>query len=151
MKIIKQTDNKFDMATRTFFLLFYAIGLIVFVAVGLQYMTILAWVLGLVCSAFGATVYGLIAKSIIDLVRKDRKTAKPDVLIRLFYVLFFTIATVAFVSIGFQYGNVKTWILAFVGSYAGAFIYSSIAWLIITLVRKDDATGVDYEVHSDVG
>ena len=148
---IKSTSNKYDLATRLFFLLFYAVGVIVIVSVGLEYMTVQAWLLGLVCAAAGATVYGVIAKLIIDLVRKDRKTAKPDVLIRLFYVLFFAVATVAFLAIGFQYGNVKTWIIAFVGSYAGAFIYGSIAWLIITLARKDNVASADYETHSSVG
>jgi len=133
----KKTDNKYDVVTRSFFLLFYAAGLIIFVAVGLQYMTLTAWLLGFVCAALGATAYGIIAKTIVDMVRKDRTRNCADILIRLFFVVFFALATVAFITIGLQYGTVKTWIIAFLGSYGAALIYSLIARLIITLVRKD--------------
>ena len=138
MAILKPTTNKYDQVTRIFFMLFYAAALIIYMAVGLQSMTAEVWVLGFFCAAGGATVYGVIVKSIIDMVRKDRQTAKPDILIRLFIVIFFAIGTVVFLSVGFQYGTAKTWVIAFIGSYGGAFIYSAIAWLIITLARKDN-------------
>ena len=133
----RQAGNKYDLATRIFFLLFYAAGLIVFVAVGLQYMTAQAWILGFVCAAAGATAYGMIAKLVIDLVRKDKPRAKADTLMRMFYFVFFALATVTFLTIGFQHNSAKTWVIAFIGSYGAAFIYGSIAWLVITLVRKD--------------
>jgi len=139
MKLIKPAENKYDLVTRLFFLLFYAAGLIIAVSVGLKYMTVQAWLLGLLGAAVGATAYGMVAKLIIDMVRKDRQTARPDTLIKLFHVVFLAIATVTFLAIGFQYGDAKTWVIAFVGSYGGAFIYASIARLIITLTRKDDA------------
>jgi len=132
-----KTDNKYDLATRIFFLLFYTAGLIVFVAVGLEYMTVQAWLLAFICSAAGATVYGIIAKLIVDLIRPDRPRSKPDILIRMFYFVFFAVATVAFLAIGFQYHTPKTWVIALIGSYGAAFIYGSIAWLVITLARHD--------------
>ena len=134
---LEKTGNQYDTAIRACYLLFYIIGFIVFIAVGLQYMTLTAWLLGLFGAAFGATVYGTIVRMIINMVRKDRTKSRADILIQLFYVVFFAIATVVFLALGMQYHNAKTWIIALVGSYGGAFVYSLIARLIITLVRKD--------------
>jgi len=139
-EILKKTDNKYDSAIRTFYLLFLCAGLIIAVAVGVTHMTAAAWVLGSLFALLGAIVYATIAKLIIDMVRKDRTVARPDILIRLFYVVFFSLATVAFVAIGMQHRDTKTWIIAFVGSYGAAVIYSAIAHLIITLARKDKPT-----------
>ena len=69
--------------------------------------------------------------------RKDRRESRADTLINLFYVVFFSVATVAFFAIGFQYNNLKTRLVAFVGSYGAATIYSAIARLVVTLSRKD--------------
>ena len=88
-------------------------------------------------AAFGATAYGTVIKMIIYLVRKDRRESRADTLINLFYVVFFSVATIAFLAIGFQYNNLKTWLIAFVGSYVAASIYSAIARLVVTLSRKD--------------
>jgi len=130
--------NKYDTAIRCFYAIFAAIGLIVFVAVSLQYMTWQAWLFSGFGSVLGATALSLIVRSMINMFRDDQPVAKADVLIRVFYIVFFTIATVAFVSIGFQWNNTRTWIIAFVGAYAAALIYSTIARLIVTLARKDN-------------
>ena len=84
---LEKTGNQYDTAIRACYLLFYIIGLIVFIAVGLQYMTLTAWLLGLFGAAFGATVYGTIVKMIINMVRKDRTKSRADILIQLFYVV----------------------------------------------------------------
>jgi len=133
----RRSGNKYDVAVSTLYLLFYAAGLIIFIAVGLQYMTLAAWLLGFVCAVLGATAYGTIAKLIIGLARKDRTENRADILIRLFFVVFFSLATVAFIAIGLQYGAIKTWIIAFFGSYGAALVYSLVARLIVTLARKD--------------
>ena len=133
----KKPDNKYDLLTRAFYLVFYVAGLIVFVSVGLEYMTPTAWVLGFVCSVLGATAYGTIAKMIVDMVRKDRERGRADILIRLFYVVFFALATVVFLTVGVPGNSAKTWIIAFIASYGAAFIYSTIARLIVNLARKD--------------
>ena len=134
---INKADNKFDMAIRSFYLIFYTAGFIVFLAVGLNSMNIKTWILAFLCSIFGATVYGTIAKMIINMVRKDKQVDKLGILKRLFYVILFSLATVAFLAIGLEEKTIKTWIIAFVGSYGGAIIFSSIAQLIITLAKKD--------------
>lgn len=136
-KAISKTDNKYDAAIRSFYLIFYAAGLIIFVAVGLSSMTLQVWLLAFFCAALGATAFGTVAKMIISMIRKDMQTRKADTLIKLFYVVFYMIATIAFLAIGFQENNVKIWIIAFVGAYGAATIYSAIARLIVTLVRKD--------------
>jgi len=128
--------NKYDAAVRTFYLLFCAAAVVIFISVGLRYMTAAAWLLGFICSALGAAAYGTIAKLIIGMIRRDRVKSRSDILAQLFYVVFFSAATVAFITIGMRGGSVKTWILAFVGSYGAAFIYSCIARLIIDLARK---------------
>lgn len=134
---VSKADNKYDMAIRSFYLIFYAAGLIIFFAVGLNSMELQTWILAFFGAVFGATAYGTVVKMIINMVRKDRQKSKADTLINLFYVVFFSLATVAFFAIGFEHNNLKTWLIAFVGSYGAATIYSAIARLIVTLVRKD--------------
>jgi len=95
-----KADTKYDSAIRTFYLLFYAAGLIVWVALGLTYMTPAAWIGGLFCAALAATAYGTVANMIVGLIRKDRIKNRADTLIRLFFVLLFSVATVAFLAIG---------------------------------------------------
>jgi len=133
-----KTNNKYDIAIGSFYLLFYASGFIVFFLVGLDSMKLQTWVLAFFCSAFGATVYGTLAKMIINLIRKDKQENKADILVKLFYIIFFSLATVAFLAIGLQEKNIKTWLIAFVGSYGTATIFSTIARLIVTLARKDN-------------
>lgn len=134
---VSKADNKYDAAIRSFYLIFYAAGFMIFVAVGLNSMTLQTWLLAFFGAVFGGTAYGTIAKMIINIVRTDRQKNKADTLIQLFYVVFFSLATVAFLAIGFQENNLKTWLIAFVGAYGAATIYSSIAKLIVTLKRKD--------------
>lgn len=133
-----KTDNKYDTAIRSFYLLFYVGGFIVFFSVGLESMKLQTWVLAFFCSAFGATVYGTIAKMIINMIRKDKQKNKADILIKLFYIIFFSLATVAFLAISLQENNIKIWLIAFVGSYGTATIFSTIVQLIVTLARKDN-------------
>ena len=133
-----KTNNKYDIAIGSFYLLFYAGGFIVFFLVGLDSLKLQTWVLAFFCSAFGATVYGTLAKMIINLIRKDKQENKADILVKLFYIIFFSLATVAFLAIGLQEKNIKTWLIAFVGSYGTATIFSTIARLIVTLARKDN-------------
>ena len=136
--IPNKTDNKYDNAIRSFYLLFYVGGFIIFFLVGLESMKLKTWFLAFFCSAFGATVYGTVAKMIINMIRKDKQENKADILIKLFYIIFFSLATVAFLAIGFQENNIKTWIIAFVGSYGTATIFSTITRLIVSLARKDN-------------
>jgi len=133
----KKTGNQYDSAIRACYLLFYAAGFLIFIAVGLQHMTLKTWLLGFFGAVFGATVYGTIVKMIIGMVRKDRVKSRSDILIRLFYLVFFSIAVVVFLTLGLQYHNVKSWAIAFIGSFGAALVYSLIARLIITLARKD--------------
>ena len=129
--------NKYDMAIRTFYLIFYAAALIIFFTVGLNSMELKTWIIAFFCAAFGATVYGTIAKMIITMIRKDKQKRKADTLIKLFRIVFFSLSTVAFLAIGFQENNTKAWIIAFVGSYGASAIFSAISQLIITLAGKD--------------
>jgi len=135
---MKKSVNKYDAAIRAFYLLFYAAGLVIFVAVGLAHMTAAAWLLAFVCAALGATAYGTIAKLIVGMVRSDRTESRADLLIKLFYVVFFSLATVAFLAAGIEYSGLKSWIIAFVAAYGAALVYSTIARLIVTLIRKDN-------------
>ena len=134
---VSRANNKYDAAIRAFYLIFYAAGLIIFVALGLNSMELRTWVLAFFSAAIGATAYGTVVKMIINMVRKDRRESRADTLINLFYVVFFSVATIAFFAIGLQYNNLKTWLIAFVGSYGAAAIYSAIARLVVTLSRKD--------------
>lgn len=129
--------NKYDIAIRTIFFIFFVAAVIVAVSVGLAHMTATAWVFGFIGALAGALVYTTIGKIIIDMIRKDRTRRPSDNLIRLFYVVFFALATVAFLTIGLQRHNTRIWIIAFIASYGAAFIYASIGRLIVTLVRKD--------------
>jgi len=134
---VSKADNKYDAAIRSIYMICFAAGFIIFVTVGMNAMNLQTWLLTFVCCIAGAAFYGTVAKMIINMVRKDRQRSKTDTLIQLFYVVFFAMATVAFLAIGYQEKNAKTWVVAFVGSYGAAVIYSAIARLIITLARKD--------------
>lgn len=133
------TKNKYDQLTKMFYLIFGVGALIIYVCVGLtsdggwQ-----VWLLGIIAAICGAAAWGTLAYFIISLVRKDKpKTNKYDLISRAIYILFFIVATIAFVAIGFQYGQTKTWIIAFIGAYGAATVYGTVAKLIITLIRKD--------------
>ena len=137
---VHKSDNKYDIAIRMCYIIFYSIGVIVFFAVGLKHMNLWVWLSSFVGCMLGATAYGTVAKIIITVVRKDLqdgKKVKAESVLRLSYLVIFSIATIIFVSAGIENGTVKSWLIAFVGSYGGAVIYSAIARLIITLIRKD--------------
>ena len=137
---INKSENKYDVAIRMCYLIFYSIGIIVFFSLGLQYMKLWVWMLSFVCCTLGATANGTAAKIIITVIRndlQDGKKVKAESVLRLSYLVIFSIATIIFVSTGIENGTVKSWLIAFVGSYGGAVIYSAIARLIITFIRKD--------------
>ena len=148
MKIIDYLDfgkaeNKYDVATRMCYLIFGSIGFIVFFAVGLQYMIPEIWILAFVCCFLGATIFSVISKTFINMIRKDRqkdKRLKADLLKRLLYIFIFAMAGVAFVTIGIEEsgGDIKYWIIALVGSCGGAVIASALVRMIFAFLRKDN-------------
>jgi hypothetical protein len=134
----KKVVNKYDLLIKLFYLVFALGALIIYVCVCLlNDGDWKVWLLGFFAAACGAAAWGTLAYFIISLVRKDKERNKYDLVSRMIYILFFIIATIAFIAIGFQYGTVKIWIIAFIGAYGAAVVYGSIAKLIITLVRKD--------------
>ena len=140
---VNKSENKYDVAIRMCWLIFCSIGFIVFFAVGLQYMVLDIWLLAFVCCVFGAIVLGVISKTLINMIRKDRqkdKKVKADLLKRLLYIFIFAMATIAFITIGIEEsgGDIKYWIVALVGSYGGAVIASALVRMIITFLRKDN-------------
>ena len=137
---VNKSENKYDVAIRMCYLIFYSIGVIVFFSLGLQYMKLWVWVLAFVCCALGGTAYGTVAKIIITVIRKDLqdgKKVKAESVLRLAYLVIFSIATIIFVATGIEGGAAKSWLISFVGSYGGAVIYSALARLIVTFIRKD--------------
>ena len=103
-------------------------------------MKLWVWILTLVCCAFGATAYGTVAKIIITMIRKDLqegKKVKAESVLKLSYLVIFSIATIIFVATGIENGTAKSWVIAFVASYGGAVIYSAVARLIVTILRKE--------------
>ena len=136
-------ENKYDVATRMCYLIFSSIGFIVFFAVGLNYMTLEIWLFTLGCCLFGSIMLGVIAKTLINMIRKDRqkdKKVKADLLKRLLYVFIFAMATIAFLTIGIEEsgGDIKYWIIALVGSCGGAVIASALVRMIFAFIRKDN-------------
>ena len=137
-----KAENKYDVAIRMCYLIFGSIGFIVFFAVGLQYMVPEIWFLTFVCCVFGATVSAVLAKVFINMIRKDRqkdKKLKADLPKRFLYIFIFAMATVAFITIGIEEsgGDSTYWIIAFVGSYAGAIILSALVRMIFAFVRNE--------------
>ena len=138
-----KAENKYDVATRMCYLIFSSIAFIVFFAVGLQFMVLEIWLLAFVCCVFGAVISSVIAKVVVNLMRKDRqkdKKSKTDLIKRLLYIFIFAMATVAFVTIGLEEsgGDIKYWIIALVGSSGGAVICSAIVNIIFAFVNKDN-------------
>ena len=138
-----RTENKYDVATRMCYLIFWSIGFIVFFAVGLNYMTTEIWLLAFGCCVFGAIVFSIISKTLINMIRKDRqkdKKVKADLVKRLLYVFIFAMATIAFLTIGIEEsgGDIKYWIITLVGSYGGAVIACALVRMVITFARKDN-------------
>ena len=138
-----KAENKYDVAIRMCWLIFWAIGFIVFFAVGLHYMVREIWLLTFVCCVVGAIVFGVIAKTLINTIRKDRqkdKKVKADLVKRLLYIFIFSMATVAFITIGIEESgdDIKYWIITLVGSYGGAVIASALVRMIVTFARKDN-------------
>lgn len=138
-EIKEQKDkNVYSRLIKLFYLVFALGALVICVCVcataeGANWQT---WLLGLIAAVCGAAAWGTLAYFIISLVRKDKpKADKYDFVSRTVYIVFFMIATIAFAAIGFQYGTLKTWIIAFIGAYGAAAVYGSIAKLIITLVK----------------
>ena len=86
-------DNKYDTATRTIFGIFVVAAVVVAVSIGLLHMTATAWALGSVGALTGALVNATIGKIVIDMIRQDRARRPSDNLIRLFYVVFFALAS----------------------------------------------------------
>ena len=137
---VNKSENKYDIAIRMCYLIFYSIGVIVLFSLGLQYMKLWVWALSFVCCALGATAYGTVAKIIITTIRKDLedgKKVKAESVLRLSYLVIFSIATIIFVATGIEKGTVTGWLISLVGSYGGALIYSAVVRLIITFIRKD--------------
>ena len=134
---VSKAENKYDAAIRASYIICYAAGFIIFFAVGLDSMELKTWIIAFPCCTFGATVYGTIAKMVINAIRKDKIESKADTLIKLCHIVFFAIATAAFLASGFTYGGLKYWIIAFVGSYGGAVICSAIAQVVVSFLRKD--------------
>ena len=135
-----KSENKYDVAIRMCYRIFYSIGTIVFFSIGLRYMKLWVWLLSLVCCALGATAYGTIAKKIITMIREnleDGKKVKIESVLKLVYLLIFSFAAIIFVAAGIEKGTVTAWLIAFVSSFGGAVIYSALARLIITFLRKD--------------
>ena len=133
-------DNKYDTAVQMCCLIFCSAGIIVFFSLGLQYMKLWVWLLSFICCALGAAAYGTAAKIFITVIQKDLqdgKKVKAESVLKLSYLVIFSIASVIFLSAGIEGGTVKTWLLSFVGSYGGAVIYSAVVRLIIALIRKD--------------
>lgn len=134
------TINKYDAAIRTSYLIFYSIGAIIFLTVGLQRMELWIWAISFVYCLLGATAYGTVAKIIITLIRKDQKNkkkAKAKSILKLSYLVIFSIATIIFISIGIEHNDPKSWLISFIATYGGAVVYSAIARLIITLTQKN--------------
>ena len=130
------------MLSHISYLIFSSIAFIVFFAVGLQFMVLEIWLLTFVCCVFGAVISLVIAKAVINLMRKDRpkdKKSKTDLIKRLLYVFIFAMAAIAFVTIGIEEsgGDIKYWIITLVGSYGGAVIASALVRMTITFARKD--------------
>ena len=137
---VNKSENKYDVAIRMCYLIFYSIGVIVLFSLGLQYMKLWVWALSFVCCALGATAYGTVAKIIITTIRKDLedgKKVKAESVLRLSYLIIFSIATIIFVATGIEKETVTGWLISLVCSYGGALIYSAVARLIITFIRKD--------------
>lgn len=138
-KEVKVT-NKYDQLIKLFYFVFAVGALIIYVCVCAtnEAADWKVWLLGIIAAVCGAAAWGTLAYFIISLIRKDKpKVNKYDLISRAIYIIFFIVATIAFVAIGFQYGTLKVWIIAFIGAYGAATVYGSIAKLIITLVRKD--------------
>jgi len=138
-----KAENKYDVAIRMCWLIFCSVGFIVFFAVGLNYMIPEIWLLAFVCCVFGAIVFSIISKTLINMIRKDQqkdKKVKADLLKRLIYIFIFAMATIACVTIGIEEsgGDIKYWIIALVGSCGGAVIASALVRMIFAFIRKDN-------------
>jgi hypothetical protein len=133
----KKAVNKYDLLIKLFYLVFGVGALIIYLCVSLiNEGDWNVWILGFFGAACGAAAWGTLAYFIISLVRKDKeKINKYDLVSRMIYIIFFIVATIAFIAIGFKYGTLKIWIIAFIGAYGAAIVYGTIAKLIITLVR----------------
>lgn len=137
---VSKSNNKYDVAIRMGYLIFFTIGAIVFFSIGLQYMEPRIWLLTFVCCAIGATGYGTVVRIAITMIRKDLqdgKKIKAELILKLLYIVFFSLATILFIAIGLEKGTAKAWLTAFVGTFGGAVIYSAIARVIVTFIRKD--------------
>ena len=91
---ITKSENKYDVAIRMCYLIFYSIGAIVFFSLGLQYMKLWVWLLSFVGCIFGATAYGMVAKTIITVIRndlQDGKKVKAESVLKLSYLVIFSI------------------------------------------------------------
>ena len=137
---VNKSDNKYDVTIRMIYIIFYSIAVIIFFSLGLQYMKLWVWALSFVCCALGATAYGTIAKIIINMIRgklQDGKKIDVGLVLKLSYLLIFSFAAIIFVAAGIEYGDAKSWIIAFISSFGGAVIYSALARLVVTLIQKD--------------
>ena len=137
-----KAENKYDTAIRMCCLIFSSAGFIVFIAVGLHYTAFNIWLLTFGCCSFGAAVCSAAAKMLINIIRKDRqkdKIVKADLLKRLLCVFIFIIAAAAFITIGTEQseGDIKYWIIAFVGSFGGAVIASALVRMIFAFAGRD--------------
>jgi len=138
-----KAENKYDIAIRMCYLIFFSIGFIVFFAVGLLYMLPEIWLLTFVCCVFGSVIFSVIAKGIINIMRKDQqkdKKSKADLIQRLINIFIFAMAAVACITIGIEEsgGDIKYWIITFVGSCGGAVILSAIVRVIFAFAKKDN-------------
>ena len=132
----RKTPNTYDMVIKLFYLLFSVGALIITVSVGVMNNDWQIWLLAIFGSALGAAAYGVLAHMIVSIIRKDKPHKdKYDLISKAIYMLFYALATVAFITIGFEHRQTKVWIITFVCAYGAATIYGTIAKLIIMLVK----------------
>lgn len=134
----KAAENKYDRAIKLFYLIFGVAGLMVFLIVGIINNNPQIWLFAFFGAAAGTAAWGTLTYFIVSLIRKDEPASnKYDNISWAVYVLFFIIATIAFIATGLHYANAKTWLIAFIGAYGAAAVYGTIAKVIINLIRKD--------------
>ena len=132
----EKNSNKFDGAIKMSYLIFACGAAIIAVSVGVMNNDWQTWVQGLLIAICGAAAFGFLAHFIISLIRNDKPNVnKYDLVSRSLFILFYIVASIAFIGIGFQYMQTKIWIIAFVGAYGAATIYASVAKLIITVIK----------------
>lgn len=136
-----KSEDKYDVAIRSCYIISFVIGFIVFISNGLEHMRPEIWLLAFAGSAFGAVAFGTFAKSIINMVQSSRQEGgkvQGEQLLKHISVIAFSLATIGFFSSGIKQGNLMAWIISFIGAYGGATIATALVRVIYSLARKDD-------------